>query len=155
MTDDPKGPARSSWRTRLVAVLVATLALAVGGSWWVGRPKRTAEHFIARLAQGQVADAAAILSAPSSLKSVPEGVEVQAADLSIATVTDGELPLVALVASDWAHREGVGDFLAGRYRFQVGTAGRSVQDGTKGPTEVHCVAEGDRVVITSVRPSVD
>jgi hypothetical protein len=155
MTDDQQATRRSRWRLWLVVGLLVILALSVGGQWWVGRPKRAAEHFIALLSKGQSADTRAVLVEPASLTTEQGRVHIKAADGTTATLTEGELPLVAVVSPDLRARDGVGDYFTGRYRFQVGTSGPAVRNGQKKAIELDCTAEGDKIVITSIKQSAD
>ena len=155
MTAGPRPTNRSPWRIGFIVAMVAGLALVIGGQWWAGRPKRTAEHFIALLSKGRCQEASTMLVDATALTTESGRVLVKGADGTAATLSEGELPLVAVIAPDFRHRDGIADYLAERYAFRVGTSGPAVRHGERKAIELHCSAEGDRVVIRTIEQSAD
>lgn len=132
--------------------LIVVIAITVGASWWIGRPKRTAEHFIALVSKGQFNEADAMLLDPSSIGIDAAGtVAITSTDGNSTTLNKDELPLIALDAFYFRPREGFGDYLAGRYRFPVVTSGPAVQKEQKEPMKVSAIATGDRIVIITIK----
>lgn len=152
MTDQPQTAKRSSWHIYAALALIFVLAIGITGQWWMGRPKRSAEHFISLLSKGQIDDATAMLVDASAIQSTADGsVTFKGTDGSSATLSRAELPMVALVDPDSNSRIGADDYLAARYRFQVASSGRAVQNGERKPTEVYCVAHGERIIVETVK----
>lgn len=152
MTDEPGTIQRNRWRFRLMLVLIGVVAIAIGGIWWVGRPERTAENFIALVSKGQLKEADAMLVDPSSIATDAAGnVVIVASDGNSTTLNKDELPLMGLEPFYFRAREGFGDYLAGRYRFPVVTSGPAVQQELKEPMKVSAIATGGRVVIVTIK----
>jgi len=145
------------WRAYLIGALIVFLLVTVGGRWWLLRPKRSAEHFISLLSQGQMDQASLMSRDPSSIHTDATGnVTIKAADGTTATLTQGELPLLAYGShvSPTPARTGIGDYLASRYRFQVTTSGPALKGAQKKPVIVYCVAESDRIAIDTIKEYV-
>jgi hypothetical protein len=152
MTEEQQFAKRILWHLYAALALIVVLAIGIGGQWWIGRPKRSAEHFIAVLSKGQINDATAMLVDASAIQPAADGnVTIKGTDGSSATLSGAELPLVALVVPDSNPRNGWDDYLAGRYRFQLATSGPAAQNGERKPTEVYCVAHGNRIIVETVK----
>jgi len=155
MADDRPFTRSLGWRVYLIAALIVVLLVTVGGPWWVWRPKGSAEHFISLLSKGQMDQANSMLRDPSSIQTDAIGsVTIKATDGTTATLTQGELPLISYgdrADRDSAPRTGIGDYLAGRYRFQVATSGPALKGGQKKSVIVYCVAETDRIAIDTIK----
>lgn len=156
MANDRPFARSSGWRVYLIGTLIVVLLLTVGGEWWVRRPKRSAEHFISGLSKGQIRQASAMLRAPSSIQTDATGnVVIKAKDGTTATLTQGELPLLAYGDSDSPPpRTGIGDYLASRYRFQMSTSGPALKNRQKKPITMYCIAETDRIAIDTIKEHV-
>ena len=144
----------SRWLRRVALVPLALLLVVVGflAQTWTNLPKRSAERFIALLAKQDVAGAAALLDASSSIAVADGGgLAISAADGSKATLLASELPLVALVTEGVRVRRGLGDHLAGRFRFQMTPKSFAPRDGRASPIEVECLAVRETVTIESIR----
>lgn len=145
---------RSTWLRRLALAPLALLIVIAGflAQTWTNLPKRTAERFLALLHDGKVAEAAALVDAPSSIAVVDDGaLDLVAADGSRVRVLPAELPLVARKSDGFRMRSGLGDHLAGRFHFQVTSATFSPRDGRGSAIEVDCLAVRERIVIESTR----
>ena len=152
MTVEPQTGTRSSWHLYAALALLVVLSIGIAGQWWFGRAKRSTEHFIAVLSNGQVNDAAAMLLDASAIQSASDGnVAFKGTDGSSATLSHAELPLVAFGVCGSKPRNGPADYLAGRYRFQLASSGPAVQNGERKMTVVYCVAHGTGIIVESVK----
>lgn len=152
MIDERQATKKTRWHFYSALALIVVVVLGVATQLWIARPKRFAEHFIAVLSKQQMSDAAEMLADLSAIQSDANGdLTIKATDGSSAKLGGNELPLIALVAPDANSRNGVGDYLAGRYRFQLATAGPAVRNGDRMPTEVYCIANGSRITVESVK----
>jgi hypothetical protein len=152
MTDEPGTTKKNRWRVRVMLALIVVIVIAIGGTWWIGRPERTADHFIALVSKGQLEEADALLLDPSSIDIDAAGnVVITASDGNSTTLNKDELPLIGLEPFYFRPREGFGDYLAGRYRFPVVTSGPAVQRELKEPMKVSAIATGDRIVIVTIK----
>jgi len=155
MAEERRSTTNPKWRVYLIIALIVVLVVAIGGQWWVGRPKQSAQHFISLLSKGQIHPASAMLRDPSSIQTDAIGnVIIKARDGTTATLTKGELPLLAYGDRNSPARTGIGDCLGGRRRFQVITSGPALKGGQKKPVIVYCVAETDRIAIDTIKEYV-
>jgi hypothetical protein len=152
MTDEQQAAKKTRWQLYAAIALILVVGFGIGAQWWIGRPKQSAEHFIAVLSKGQIKDITAMLADTAAIQSNADGsVTIKGADGSSASLGNNELPLVALVVPDAQPRNGTGDYIVGRYRFQVASSGAAVQNGHRAPTEIHCIANGGRIIVESVK----
>jgi hypothetical protein len=158
MADDRPFTRSLGWRVYLIGAIIVVLVVTVGGQWWVWRPKGSAEDFISLLSKGQMDQGNSMLRDPSSIQTDAIGnATIKARDGTTATLTQGELPLLAYgdrADRDSAPRTGIGDYLASRYRFQVATSGPALKGGQKKQAIVYCVAETDRIAIDTIKEFV-
>jgi hypothetical protein len=155
MTGEEQSTKKTRWHLYVAGALLVVLAIGMGGQWWLDRPKRSAWRFIAVLSGDKANEAKAMLRDASAMVTDGSGnVTIQGADGTSATLTGGEWPLFASgsrVVPGSKDRNGMGDYLARRYYFQMSSAGPAVMSGEKSPVEVDCVAQGDGIVIQTVR----
>jgi len=143
------------WCVYLIIALIVVLFVTMVGQWWVRRPRRSAGHFISLLRKGQIDQASSMLHDTSSIQTDATGnLIIKARDSTTATLTPGELPVASHGPIDPAPRKGIGDYLVGRYRFQVRTVGPAVEGGQKKAVVVYCVVEADRIAIDTIRETV-
>jgi hypothetical protein len=147
MTEGQQTAKRSASLVWLLVALLVALVVVVGGQWWFGRPSLAGQHFIELLSKNQTREAATMLVDASSLRIEAGNVTIKAADGTTATLTEGELPQIALKSPGFENRNGLSDYFASRYRFPVTPSGAAV----KRPVEITCIAEGDRIVIAAVK----
>lgn len=152
MTEEQQATKKTRWHLYAALALIIVVVLGVAIQWWIGRPKQSAEHFIAVLSKKQMNDATEMLADSTAIESDANGkITIKGTDGSSAKLSGDELPLIALVVPDAKSRNGAGDYIAGRYRFQLATSGQAVQNGDRTPTEVYCIANGSRIIVESVQ----
>lgn len=143
---------KTRWHVYAALALFIVVVVGVATQIWIGRPKLSAERFIAALSKQQINDATGMLADPTAIESDANGtITIKGTDGSSAKVGNDELPLIALVVPDAQSRNGAGDYIAGRYRFQLATSGPAVLNGDRAPTEVYCIANGSRITVASVK----
>jgi len=119
------------WAAAGVLALVGAVILAANG--WFLWPKATAERFIGLVSNSQYDEANAFLPASSKWQIADDGsLTIRAEDGTSATLSKDSLPLLA--AGGGASSRSIGDILAGRDNFQVGTIRNR-------PCFVDCTAE--------------
>jgi hypothetical protein len=140
------------WRRIGGSVLLLAVALGVGGPIWITWPKRTSDRFVAHVSGGRFGEAKELLADPSAIRQHENGdVTLTAADGSSVTLTGTDLPLLPL--DDFYSRparDGVLDIVAGRYQFEVATAGEGVRGERTEPIEVQMDAVRGAVVIVRI-----
>jgi hypothetical protein len=152
MTEERQTAPKTRWQLYAAVFLIVVVVIAVAGQWWINRPKHSAEHFIAVLSKQKINDATEMLADRTAIQSDTNGkITIKATDGSSATLKSDELPLIALGVPDAKPRDGAGDYVVGRYRFQLATSGPAVQNGNRKLTEIYCVADGNRIIVESVR----
>lgn len=155
MADDRPCTRSLGWRAYLIGALIVVLVAGVGGQWWVGRPKRSAGHFLSLLRKGQTDHAASMMRDASSIKTDAAGnLIIKAKDGTTVTLTQDALPVVTHGPVDPPPRAGFADYLAGPYRFQMSPVGPAVQRGQRQSVVVYCVVEANRIVIDTIREYV-
>jgi hypothetical protein len=152
MIDQPLHLQTQHWRRSVIFGLVVLVVIGSGFQWWVLRPKRSAEHFVALVSKQQITTAAAMLADSTSIRSEADGtLRISGMDGTSAVLTPGELPLIALGVTGAQTGSGTSDYLGGRYRFSLASAGSDTANGSRAMTEVHCVSLDGRVVVESVK----
>lgn len=154
MTDNQQSIGNGRWQRWVVVVLIAIIISATAGPWWINHPKQTAEHFIALVAKGQFDAAKVMLHDSSSMAIDPAGnLTLRASDGTTATLTKNELPLVALddFYSRPPRRDGIGDYIIGRYQFEIATAGSAIQSERQEPIEIYADAVRGVIVLVTIK----
>ena len=168
MYDGQQSKKEMPWQLYVVLGLIIVLMVAFVGNWWIQRPERSMQHFIALLSKGQINEAAEMLLEGSTLQMESNGIiTLKAADGMTATLTEGEYGesrFNLLIIPGTSHRNGLGDYLAGRSRFYITPVlsdaetpwTRSSRSGTKSRLvrrpriKIRCVAEGSRIVLETI-----
>jgi hypothetical protein len=152
MSELQRSPTNSRWRLFTALGLIGVVVLGVGAQWWIARPKRCAERFIAVVSQQKIADATQMLVDSTALTYDGNGnLTIKGTDGTSAVLSPAELPLIALEVSGAGARDGASDYLLGRLRFGLASSGRATDDGSRRTTEVYCMSLGGRVVVESVK----
>lgn len=152
MAEGTNTPTRRRWRWIVGGVLLLVVGLGIGGPIWISWPKQTSDRFVAHASSGRYGEAKELLADPSTICEHENGhVTFTASDGSNVTLTKTDLPLQPL--DDFysrPNRDGLGDFVVGRYQFGMATAGADVQRERTEPIEIQMDAVRGGVVVARI-----
>ena len=154
MAEGTNTQAKRRWRVFVGGVLLLAVVLGVGGPISINWPKRTSDRFVAHVSGGRYGEARELLTDPSAITQHENGdVTFTASDRSSVTLPKTDLPLRPL--DDFysrPNRDGLGEFVAGRYQFGMATAGGEVQRERTEPIEIQMdVVRGVVVIVRIIR----